>query len=286
MLYFELCKNTNFRPKNWSFISLHTATIFFCSSKYNGNSTKTLHEYSGHVHIFMVQILWFFKTQKYNFQIYLKPGELVIGCTKFALYITPLMWKNITPQFMTLQVMVRTSFHAANEQTLHMEIHHSLFNLTWESSPSNFRSHHGFPLACCGAQYGKLWCPYLNSAANTSTVTGPFPRLQGLLAWNWPGFAKRPHLQILARQSLSLDGAPLPSFLCFLVLDRFVKGGKVLFTKAWLNCCKLIRIVPTVKFGNALPLQELARNQTNTAGVFSETPCHYSNSQETKEKQR
>jgi hypothetical protein len=31
-------------------------------------------------------------------------------------------------------------------------------------------------------------------------------------------------------------------------LDRFAKSGKCLFTKTWPNDCKLIRIVPTVKF--------------------------------------
>jgi hypothetical protein len=51
-----------------------------------------------------------------------------------------------------------------------------------------------------------------------------------------------------------------------LVLDRFVKGGKGLFTKAWLNCCKLIRIVPTVKF---VPHGSLACKRACGGGYLS-----------------
>lgn len=49
-----------------------------------------------------------------------------------------------------------------------------------------------------------------------------------------------------AQREASLANLVLKFLLSFLVLDQFVKGGKGLFTKAWLNCCKLIRIVPTV----------------------------------------
>jgi hypothetical protein len=31
-------------------------------------------------------------------------------------------------------------------------------------------------------------------------------------------------------------------------LDRFVKGDKGLFTKAWSSYCQLIKIAPTVKY--------------------------------------
>jgi hypothetical protein len=67
-----------------------------------------------------------------------------------------------------------------------------------------------------------------------------------------------------ARSKSGKPCAKISSFLSFLVLDQFVKGGKSLFTKAWLNCCKLLRIVPTIKF---VPHGSLACKRACGGGV-------------------
>ena len=101
-------------------------------------------------------------------------------------------------------------------------------------------------------QASKAYCPAMLLCFGWSTFWHCWFHLYIVRAspmTSWSSAALVRFLFLWSSAARSKSGEPcakIPSFLSFLVLDQFVKGGKGLFTKAWLNCCKLIRIVPTV----------------------------------------
>jgi len=121
-------------------------------------------------------------------------------------------------------------------------------------------------------QASKAYCPAMLLCFGWSTFWHCWFHLYIVRAspmTSWSSAALVRFLFLWSSAARSKSGEPcakIPSFLSFLVLDRFVKGGKGLFTKAWLNCCKLIRIVPTVKF---VPHGSLACKRACGGGYLS-----------------